>query len=88
MLRLILKDEGGKQHCLIPFVGSSLGVDMFLKKREPKSRNSMGYICLKTTSLQLKYYIQNIYLTLLSTTCVKIHQIPYAIFETISYFSR
>ena len=29
-----------------------------------------------------------IYLTLLSTTCVKIHQILYAIFETISHFSR
>ena len=29
-----------------------------------------------------------IYLTLLSTTCVKIHQITYVIFETISHFSR
>ena len=29
-LRLILKDKGGKQHCL-PFVGSNLGVDIFLK---------------------------------------------------------
>ena len=29
-----------------------------------------------------------IYLTLLSTTCVKIHQITFYIFETISYFSR
>ena len=42
----------------------------------PKSWNSMGYNCLKTTFLQLKHYTQNIYLTLLSTTCVKIHQIP------------
>ena len=47
----------------------------------------MGYICLKTTFLHLKHYLQ-IYLTLLSTTCVKIHQIPYVIFETISHFSR
>ena len=31
-LRLILKDKGGKQHCL-PFVGSNLGVEIFLKKR-------------------------------------------------------
>ena len=54
----------------------------------PKSHNSMGYIYLKTASLQLKHYIQKIYLGLLSTTCVKIHQIPYAIFEIISYFSR
>ena len=33
-LRLILKGNGGKQHCLIPFVGSNLGVEIFLKKRE------------------------------------------------------
>ena len=32
-LGLILKDKGGKQHCL-SFVGSNLGVDIFLKKRE------------------------------------------------------
>ena len=48
----------------------------------------MGYFCPKNTFLQLKHYIQRIYLTLLSTTCVKIHQIPYVIFETISHFSR
>ena len=54
----------------------------------PKNWNSMGYICPKNTFLQLKHYIQRIYLTLLSTTCVKIHQIPYVIFETISHFSR
>ena len=54
----------------------------------PKSWNLMGYFCPKNTFLQLKHYIQRIYLTLLSTTCVKIHQIPYVIFETISHFSR
>ena len=32
-LRLILKDKGGKQHYLL-FVGSNLGVEIFLKKRE------------------------------------------------------
>ena len=26
-LRLFLKDKGGKQHCLIPFVGSNMGVE-------------------------------------------------------------
>ena len=31
-LRLISKDQGGKWYCL-PFVGSNLGVDIFLKKR-------------------------------------------------------
>ena len=45
-----------------------------------------GYICLKTTFLQLKDYIQKIYLTLLSTNCVKIHQKPYVVFETINHF--
>ena len=52
----------------------------------PKSLNSMGYFWLKNTCLQLKYYTQRIYLTLLSTTCVKIHQITYVIFETINHF--
>ena len=48
----------------------------------------MGF-CPKNTFLQLKHYIQRIYLTLLSTTCVKIHQITYVIFETIykSFFT-
>ena len=31
--RLIFKDKDGKQHCL-PFVGSYLGVEIFLKKRK------------------------------------------------------
>ena len=48
----------------------------------------MGYFCAKNTFLQPKHYIQRIYLTLPSTTCVKIHQITYFSFETKSYFSR
>ena len=36
-LRLILKDKGGKQHCL-PFVGSNLGVEIFLKNSEHQKR--------------------------------------------------
>ena len=49
----------------------------------------MGYFCPKNTFLQLEHYIPKIYLTLLSTTCVKIHQITYVIFETIyKSFSR
>ena len=42
----------------------------------------MGYICLKTTFLHLKHYLQ-IYLTLLSTTCVKIYQISYVILMSL-----
>ena len=54
----------------------------------PKSWNLMGF-CPKNTFLQLKHYIQWIYLTLsnISTTRVKIHQITYVIFETISHFT-
>ena len=54
----------------------------------PKSSNLMGYFCPKDTFLQLKHFIPKIYLTLLSITSVKIHQIIYDIFETISNFSR
>ena len=54
----------------------------------PKGWNSMGYFCPKNTFVQLKHYMQDIYVTLLSTTCVKIHQIPYVISETISRFSQ
>ena len=37
-LRLFVKDKGGKQHCLIPFVGSNLGVETFLKKMEHQKK--------------------------------------------------
>ena len=52
-----------------------------------KSWNLMSF-CPKNTFLQRKHYIQRIYLTLLSTTCVKIHQITCVNFEAISHFSR
>ena len=45
----------------------------------------MGYFCPKNTFLQLKH-IQRIYPTLLSTSCVKIHQMTNDIFETICHF--
>ena len=38
-LRLFLKDKGGgKQHCLIPFVGSNLGLRHFWKKGNIRKR--------------------------------------------------
>ena len=46
----------------------------------------MGYFSPKNTFLKLKIHIQRIYLTLLTTLCVKIHQIPNVIFENISHF--
>ena len=39
-LRLILKDKGGKQHCL-PFVGSNLGVEIFLKKVRTSEKDAL-----------------------------------------------
>ena len=47
----------------------------------------MGYFCPENTLLQLKH-MQRTYLTLISTTCMKIQQISYVIFETINHFSR
>ena len=48
-----------------------------------KIKNLMGCFCPKNAFLQLEHNLPKIYLTLLSTTCVKIHQITYGIFETI-----
>ena len=45
--------------------------------QSPKSWNSIAYFYPKNTFLQLKHYIQKNYLILLSTTRVKICQIPY-----------
>ena len=57
-------------------------LDNFRKAVEsPKSWNSRGCVCLKTTFLHLKQYLQ-IYLTLLLSTCVKTHQVPYVIYDT------
>ena len=56
--------------------------------KSPKSCNTIGHFCPKNKFLQLKLYIQKIYVILLSTKCVKIHQISYVIFKTISHFSR
>ena len=37
ILKLILKDKCGKQHCL-PIIGSNMGIEIFLKKRENQKR--------------------------------------------------
>ena len=39
-LRLILKDKGGKQHCL-PFFESNLGVEIFLKKEGISEKDAL-----------------------------------------------
>ena len=50
-LRLFLKDKGGgKQHCLISFVGSNLGVETFLKEMEHQKRmrysRGLRHLCI------------------------------------------
>ena len=47
----------------------------------------MGYFCPKNTFTQLKRYIQRIYLTLLLSSCVKIHQIPCHFSNHKSFFT-
>ena len=51
--------------------------------------NLMGYFCPKNTFLQLKHYLPKIYLTLLSTTCVKFIKLLMSFLKPyISHFSR
>ena len=62
-LRLILKDKGGgKQHCLIPFVGSNLGVETFLKKREHQKRmrwnRGLRHLCILCIGVSRKFYLK------------------------------
>ena len=57
VLRLFLKDKGGgKQQCLIPFVGSNLGVETFFKKMEHQKRvccnrglRHLGILCIEVS---------------------------------------
>ena len=61
-LRLFLKDKGGdKQHCLIPFVGSNLGVETFLKKMEHQKRmcNNRGlrHLSILCIEVSRKFYV-------------------------------
>ena len=59
-LRIILKDKGGKQYCLIPFVGSNLGVETFLKKMEHQKRmrykRGLRHLCILCIEVSRKFY--------------------------------
>ena len=60
-LRLFLKDKGGgKQHCLMPFVGSNLGVETFLKKMEHQKRmrynRGLRHLCILCVEVSRKFY--------------------------------
>ena len=58
-LRLILKDKGGKHDCL-PFVGSNLGIGIFLKKRKHQKRmcwnRGLSYLCILCIRVSRKFY--------------------------------
>ena len=58
VLMLILKDEGGKQHCL-PFVGSNLGIEIFLKKREHQKKmgwnRGLRHLCILCIGASRKF---------------------------------
>ena len=58
-LRLIMKDRGGKQHCL-PFVGSNLRVEIFFKKREHQKRmrwnRRLRHLCILCIWVSRKFY--------------------------------
>ena len=41
VLRLILKDKGGKKYCLIPFAGSNLEVEKCLKKMGTSEKDAL-----------------------------------------------
>ena len=64
-LRLIWKANGGKQHCLIPFVGSNLGVEIFLKKREHQKRmrwnRGLGHFFILCIGASRKLYAKPVF---------------------------
>ena len=60
-LRLFLKNKsGGKQHCLILFIASNLGVEKFLKNMEhqKRMRNNRGlrHLCIVSIEVSRKFY--------------------------------
>ena len=59
-MKLILKDQGGKQHCLIPFVGSNLGFEIFLKKKEHQKRmcwnRGLRHLCILWIEVSRRFY--------------------------------
>ena len=83
VLAKILQD-GAKfiQKLTLDFKNHMMNLDNFRQAVEsPKSGNSMGYFCPKNTFFQLNHFNQRVYLTLLSTNCVIINQIPYVILK-------
>ena len=64
-LRLFLKDKGGgKQHCLIAFVGFNLGVEAFLKNMEHEKRirynRGLGNLSIICIEVLRKFYVKSV----------------------------
>ena len=64
-LRLFLKDKGGgKQHVLVPFVGSNLGVKTFFKKMEHKKRmrynRGLRHLCILYIEVSRNLYAKTV----------------------------
>ena len=62
-LRLFLKYKGGgKQYWLIPFVGSNLGVETFLKKVEHQKmmryNRGLMHLCILCIEVSRKFYVK------------------------------
>ena len=59
ILKLIFKDKCGKQHCL-PFIGSNMGIEIFLKKRENQKRMHwnrwLRHLCILCIGISRKLY--------------------------------
>ena len=68
-------------HPIVYPIPTSIPFPLFVKK-------AINGLHLSKKYIPSAKHIHGIYLTLLSTTCVKIQRIPYVIFETISQFSR
>ena len=60
-LRLILKDKGGKQ-LYLRYVGSNLGVEIFLKNREHQKRmrwnRGLKHLCILCIGVSRKVYVK------------------------------
>ena len=62
-LGAIIEGQGGsKQHCSIPYIGSNLGVEKFLKKMEHQKRmcynSGLRHLCTLCIAVSRKFYVK------------------------------
>ena len=89
-LRLFLKEKtGGKQHCLIAFVGSNLGAETFLKKMEHQKticcNRGLRHLYILCIEVSRKLYVKPVCLLWSNGLAVKAlgSQSTGAMFKTI-----